>query len=79
MIILHDFMNGQKDRAAKKYILAVDDDPDIVKLIEQALLHLEVLFGKSNNDQPRHQLGVVFSFCYSFENGVSYNLVIISS
>jgi DNA-binding NtrC family response regulator len=37
MIILYDFMKGQKDRATKKYILAVDDDPDIVKLIEQAL------------------------------------------
>ena len=37
MIILHDFMKGQKDRASKKYILAVDDDSDIVKLIEEAL------------------------------------------
>ena len=37
MIILHDFMKGQKDRASKKYILAVDDDSDIVKLIEKAL------------------------------------------
>jgi DNA-binding NtrC family response regulator len=37
MIILYDFMKGQKDRATKKYILAVDDDPDIVKLIEQSL------------------------------------------
>src|ERR1044071_2963843 len=37
MIILYDFMKGQKDRATKKYVLAVDDDPDIVKLIEQAL------------------------------------------
>ena len=37
MIILHDFMKGQKDQASKKYILAVDDDSDIVKLIEQAL------------------------------------------
>ncbi len=34
---LHDFMKGQKDPASKKYVLAVDDDPDIVKLIEQAL------------------------------------------
>jgi PleD family two-component response regulator len=34
---LHDFMKGQKDPACKKYVLAVDDDPDIVKLIEQAL------------------------------------------
>jgi DNA-binding NtrC family response regulator len=30
-------MKGQKNRATKKYVLAVDDDPDIVKLIEQAL------------------------------------------
>src|ERR671926_1012197 len=37
MIILHDFMEGQKDQASKKYIVAVDDDSDIVKLIEQAL------------------------------------------
>jgi DNA-binding NtrC family response regulator len=37
MIILHDFMKGQKDRASKKYILAVDDDSDIVRLVEQAL------------------------------------------
>jgi DNA-binding NtrC family response regulator len=37
MIILYDFMKGQKDRATKKYILAVDDDSDIVTLIEQAL------------------------------------------
>jgi DNA-binding NtrC family response regulator len=30
-------MKGQKDQASNKYILAVDDDPDIVALIEQAL------------------------------------------
>jgi DNA-binding NtrC family response regulator len=30
-------MKGQKDQASNKYILAVDDDPDIVILIEQAL------------------------------------------
>jgi DNA-binding NtrC family response regulator len=37
MIILHDFMKGQKDQAGKKYILAVDDDHDIVTMVEQAL------------------------------------------
>ncbi|MFL6378944.1 MAG: response regulator [Nitrososphaeraceae archaeon] len=30
-------MKGQKDQASNKCILAVDDDPDIVALIEQAL------------------------------------------
>ena len=71
-------MKGQKDRATKKYVLAVDDDHDIVKLIEQALLHLEVLFGKSNNDQPRRQLGVLFCFCYLFEDGCSVVVGLIS-
>jgi PleD family two-component response regulator len=37
MIIRHDFMKGHKDQASKKYILAVDDDSDIINLIEQAL------------------------------------------
>jgi DNA-binding NtrC family response regulator len=35
---LHFFMKGHEDQASNnKYILAVDDDPDIITLIEQAL------------------------------------------
>jgi DNA-binding NtrC family response regulator len=30
-------MKGQKDQASNKYILAVDDDPDIATLVEQTL------------------------------------------
>jgi DNA-binding NtrC family response regulator len=30
-------MKGQRDQASNKYILAVDDDPDIARLMEQAL------------------------------------------
>ena len=30
-------MKGQKDQASNKYILAVDDDPDIARLAKQAL------------------------------------------
>jgi DNA-binding NtrC family response regulator len=40
MFIPHDFMKGQKEQASEKnskYILAVDDDPDIATLIKQAL------------------------------------------